>query len=47
MMCIWEVIHTLWNNYAEFYNAIAIHAKTLWPDTKIATEITFGGLIAL
>ena len=38
--------NTLWNNYAEFYNDIAIHAKTLWPDTKIATEITFGGLIA-
>lgn len=36
---------TLWNNYAAFYTAVAAHAKTLWPDVKMATEITFNGLI--
>ncbi|MBA3683407.1 MAG: T9SS type A sorting domain-containing protein [Bacteroidetes bacterium] len=36
---------TLWADYTTFYNAVMIHAKTLWPGLKVATELTFDGII--
>ncbi len=35
----------LWGDYTTFYNAVSAHAKALWPGLKVATEITFGGLV--
>lgn len=34
----------LWTQYTNFYNAVSLHAKTLWPGLKVATELTFNGI---
>ncbi|MBA4241859.1 MAG: hypothetical protein C0448_14130 [Sphingobacteriaceae bacterium] len=34
----------LWTQYTNFYNAVLLHAKTLWPGLKVATELTFNGI---
>lgn len=36
---------TLWADYTVFYNAVLAHAKILWPGLKVATELTFDGII--
>lgn len=36
---------TKWAEYTTFYNAVSIYAKTLWPGLKVATELTFDGLV--
>ncbi len=35
---------TLWSQYTEFYDAVLNYAKTLWPEIKIASELTFHGI---
>lgn len=35
----------LWTQYTNFYNAVSLHAKALWPGLKVATELTFNGII--
>jgi len=35
---------TQWTEYTTFYNAVMVHAKTLWPGIKVATELTFNGI---
>ncbi len=37
---------TLWGQYITFYNSVINHAKTLWPGLKVATELTFNGIIS-
>lgn len=34
-----------WSEYTTFYNAVSVYAKTLWPGLKVATELTFDGII--
>ncbi len=36
---------TKWNEYTIFYNAVSAYAKTIWPGLKIATELTFDGMV--
>lgn len=33
-----------WSQYTTFYNAVASHAKMIWPGLKVATELTFSGI---
>lgn len=35
----------LWNQYTTFYDSVTAHAKLLWPGLKVATELTFNGII--
>jgi hypothetical protein len=34
-----------WNEYTVFYNAVSAYAKTIWPGLKVATELTFDGMV--
>lgn len=34
-----------WNEYTIFYNAVSAYAKTIWPGLKVATELTFDGIV--
>ncbi len=34
-----------WNEYTIFYNAASAYAKTIWPGLKVATELTFDGIV--
>lgn len=34
-----------WNEYTIFYNAVSAYAKTIWPGLKVATELTFDGMV--
>lgn len=36
----------LWMQYTNFYKEVSIYAKTLWPGLKVATELTFNGIVA-
>lgn len=36
---------TLWGQYTTFYNSVSAYAKTLWPGLKVASELTFDGLV--
>jgi len=33
-----------WAQYTTFYNSVSTYAKTLWPELKVATELTFSGI---
>lgn len=35
---------TLWKHYTEFYDSVSAYARTLWPDIKIASELTYSGI---
>lgn len=37
---------TLWAQYTTFYDSVSAYAKVLWPGLKVATEITFNGIVA-
>jgi hypothetical protein len=34
-----------WAEYTTFYNTVSAYAKTLWPGLKVATELTFDGIV--
>lgn len=36
---------TLWSEYTTFYDSVSAHAKLLWSGLKVATELTFAGII--
>ncbi len=36
---------TKWAEYTTFYNAVSAYAKTIWPGLKVASELTFDGLV--
>jgi hypothetical protein len=35
----------LWTQYTNFYNAVIIYAKSIWPGLKVGTELTFNGML--
>lgn len=35
-----------WNDYSTFYDSTMAYAKTLWPGLKVATELTFNGIVS-
>jgi len=36
---------TKWAKYTTFYDSVSTYAKILWPGLKVATELTFSGII--
>ena len=36
---------TQWAQYTVFYDSVSAHAKILWPGLKVATELTFPGIV--
>ncbi|MCX6351914.1 MAG: T9SS type A sorting domain-containing protein [Bacteroidetes bacterium] len=37
---------TKWAEFNTFYDSVSTYAKTLWPGLKVASELTFNGMIA-
>lgn len=36
-----------WAEYTVFYDSVSLHARKLWPGLKIASELTFNGIVSL